>query len=192
MSCPDWSLLTLARDEDEAAWDEALLHFDTCELCRKQAIEAEPTLLFRGMTSPRADLLGTGEIASIKSAVATMRRTQSYQEQRKSSWWSSSSLRVASLAALLLSAGLLEGVGLTSSIGSLPTAEAPSGKVLAWVPAEGEASALAEPASQPFSSIRSLEQIPLVEDVDPAYGSIIQVIDQDLSLLVVVPNSLGV
>lgn len=192
MSCPDWQLLSRTRDENEAAWNDALLHFDGCDRCRGQAIEAEPTLLFRGMSSPQADRLGsTDEIESIKSAVATMRRAETYREQRKSSRWSPSALRAASLAALLVSAGLLQGSGTSVQDGPVTLAESQGNGVLAWAPMS-ETDTLGEPASQSFSETRSLEQIPLVEDVDPAYGSIIQVIDQDISLLVVVPTSLDV
>ncbi len=192
MSCPDWYLLARNRDEDEAAWDEALRHLDDCELCRGLAIDAEPTLLFRGMSSPRADRFGSSdEIESIKSAVATMRRAESYREQRKSSWWSRSAVRAASLAALLVSAGLLQGVGTSIPESAATLAEAQGSEVLAWAPI-GETGSESELASPLFSEAQSLEQIPLVEDVDPAYGSIIQVIDQDISLLVVVPASLDV
>ena len=45
-------------------------------------------------------------------------------------------------------------------------------------------------AGQPVGG--ALDLIPLVEDVDPAYGSIIQVIDRDISLVLVIPDSLDV
>lgn len=191
MICPDWRLLARDRDEDEDAWEAALDHFDECTLCREPAIEVEPTLLFRGMSSPAGEGFGADDLAAIKSAVSTMRRAQSYQRPMRSIAWDSSTFRAAALGALLVSAGLLQGTGALKPEAATLRSGGPRGQILAWSPVPGD-SALAEPATVHFSDTRSLDQIPLIEDLDPAYGSIIQVIDQEISLLVVVPASLDV
>jgi len=77
VSCPDWSRLAAARTEEGAepeSWAEAVAHFDACSLCRKEALKADPLLVFRRM--PAADLTAAEErleVESMQQAVAAMR-----------------------------------------------------------------------------------------------------------------------
>lgn len=78
MSCPNWSALAAHRNVLESVepegWTEALAHFDSCSLCRRQALAADPTLVFRRMPvvepSPVQEM---DEVAAVRQAVAAMR-----------------------------------------------------------------------------------------------------------------------
>jgi hypothetical protein len=79
-ACPDWRALAAARDAGlgrdaaaEAAWDEALVHLDGCGACRRGALAADPTLLFRAL--PRVEVAAS-EAAAMRQAVASMRRAR--------------------------------------------------------------------------------------------------------------------
>lgn len=89
MSCPNWSALAAHRNDPRAVepegWTEALAHFDSCGLCRRQALAADPTLVFRRMPvvepSPAQEL---DEVAAVRQAVAAM-RTASRLDSRPAS-----------------------------------------------------------------------------------------------------------
>jgi hypothetical protein len=76
-ACPDWTALVAGRDtageRGEAAWRQALVHLDACPGCRRSALAAEPTLLFRAL--PRVEVAGS-EAAAMRDAVASMRRAR--------------------------------------------------------------------------------------------------------------------
>ena len=72
--CPDWRTLSRHRVEPDGVeplgWPQALEHFDRCPLCRKEAIAADPTLLFRRLAAP-APLSTLGSHASPASSAAS-------------------------------------------------------------------------------------------------------------------------
>jgi hypothetical protein len=77
LCCPDWSRLAAARSDEGAepeGWAEAVSHFDSCALCRKEALKADPLLVFRRMPAveitPAEEHL---EVESMQQAVAAMR-----------------------------------------------------------------------------------------------------------------------
>ena len=79
-TCPDWLALAAAREAGlgrdeaaEAAWSEAVAHLDGCPGCRRPALAADPTLLFR--TLPRVEVPAS-EAAAMRQAVASMRRAR--------------------------------------------------------------------------------------------------------------------
>ncbi|MCP4659203.1 MAG: hypothetical protein GY856_27655 [bacterium] len=180
MSCPDWRTLTTARrDADPEAWQSALAHFDDCSLCRRDALTAEPTLLFRRLPTLEA---GADQIADMQRAVATMRRARSMEEPRgrapyrqpplgEPSTW----LRAAALAAVLLGAALLRGTGPATTDRVEHAALGPGAVSTESLSAVNTAPASFDPA-----------RLPLVEDVDPSYGSVIQVMDDDFAIVMVV------
>ncbi len=178
MSCPDWQDLVRQRDEqqdDGPEWHAALGHLDDCPACQKAAPAAEPTLLFRRLPAPEA---GRHEIEAMKQAVAGMRRGQTlehggvHRARRLPVSWA----RAAALAAVLLGSLLLRGAG-TVSDESAPLAGLPAAAVL-------DTAAVANDVD--------LRQLPLIETADPTYGSIIQVVDDDISLVLVVPGEIDV
>ena len=79
MSCPDWRRLDpAARGEaspQAARWEEALRHLDAgCPLCRRAALAADPTLVFRLLPAPELTPAEEGEeVAAARQAVAAMR-----------------------------------------------------------------------------------------------------------------------
>lgn len=76
-TCPDWAALVASReaggDRAEAEWRQALSHLDACDGCRRPALSADPTLLFRSL--PRVEVAAL-EAAAMRQAVASMRRAR--------------------------------------------------------------------------------------------------------------------
>jgi len=80
MSCPDWRSLDRLDRLDrntgaQAGWTEAVAHFDAgCPLCRRAALAAEPTLVFRRLGSAEmSPSQEAAEVDSVRQAVAAMR-----------------------------------------------------------------------------------------------------------------------
>ncbi len=80
-SCPDWTSLAAHRRDRDAAepegWSEALTHFDGCKVCRRQALAADPTLVFRRLSVVPASVMSPAEerseVEAVRAAVAGMR-----------------------------------------------------------------------------------------------------------------------
>ncbi len=80
MTCPDWTALAAWRDDpragEPAEWQDALAHFDRgCAGCRRAALSADPTLVFRRLAvvpaaSPAQE---ASDVESMRRAVAAMR-----------------------------------------------------------------------------------------------------------------------
>lgn len=167
MSCPDWKSLESRRDHQPEAWEQALEHADGCEPCRIAALAAEPTRLFRRLPALEVE---ADEVAAMKRAVASMRRAEAVQ--RASRPWASAWMRAAAVAALITAAVLMQGLpGIEPDI--VDTVDA------------------VETATR-IQTQGALEQMPLVEYVDPSHGSLIQMVDDDFSLVVVLPSRLDV
>lgn len=170
MSCPDWRSLTRRRDDEPEAWGQALVHLDGCTRCRPEALAAEPTLVFRRLPAATVD---RAEIAGMKQAVAALRRNSRPSRgqalrglaARRHVW-----LQAAAVATLVVAAALITGA---ADRGPMPTGVATP--TVTYGPA-------ATPAS--FAAV---EQMPLVEAVDPAFGEVIEVADEDVSLVLVLP-----
>lgn len=121
MSCPDWISLTAHRQErngsEPAGWNEALAHFDGCNLCRRQALAADPTLVFRRLAAVPAVTMTAAEeraeVDSVRVAVAAMRaasRLDSLEAGPRTSslgkrWSMGAVAAVLALAALALPSG---------------------------------------------------------------------------------------
>jgi hypothetical protein len=79
VSCPDWRRLDpAARDgasPQAERWAAALRHLDAgCSLCRREALAADPTLVFRRLPAPEVTpALESEEVAGARLAVAAMR-----------------------------------------------------------------------------------------------------------------------
>lgn len=168
MSCPDWHALVERRATDpngEREWRSALCHLDECSACQAEALAHEPTLMFRRLPSLEA---GRDEIEAMKQAVASMRRGQVIENRRNST--SRPLLQAAAVAAVLLGALLLRGTG------------TPSAEIVPVVAG----------AQTQSAGALDLQRMPLIETADPNYGSIIQVVDDDISVVLVVPQKLDV
>jgi hypothetical protein len=107
MSCPDWRALSPDSRETEA-WTEALSHFDGgCSQCRRDALKADPTLVFRSLRSAPAstgstsmDSASMGSIDAMCQAVAAMRAASRVDSAVHRTSWK----RWAVAAALVLAA----------------------------------------------------------------------------------------
>lgn len=114
MSCPNWTSLAAHRhgaDSEPEGWSEALAHFDGCQLCRKQAIKADPTLVFRRLPPVSSAAMTAAqeqaEVESVRQAVAAMRaasRLDSREGRRSTSsgWKRWAAAAVLALAALAM------------------------------------------------------------------------------------------
>ena len=91
MSCPDWRSLAPASP----SWEEAVSHFDGgCRVCRRDALKAEPTLVFRQLQgvgpaamSPSQE---ASEVDAVRQAVAAMRtasRVDSIEHRSRRAGW---------------------------------------------------------------------------------------------------------
>ncbi len=101
MSCPDWTALAVRRDD---GWAAAVEHFDGCTLCRREALAADPLLVFRRL--PAADLSPAeeqAEIEGVRQAVAAMRKAERLEGRwsgaRWRRWAAAAALAVAALTA---------------------------------------------------------------------------------------------
>jgi hypothetical protein len=174
-SCPDWRSLVARREREPEAWERALAHLDDCHRCGEEALAAEPTLLFRRLPRPA---VGNADVESMKRAVANLRRTEPLQHPPRRP--PATALRAAAVAALLLAAGLLRG---SAPIGT-PIDGAAGGTAVA---STAPSAPIPAPKAADARTELSLEQMPLVELADPAAGSMIQVVDDEISVVVLMP-----
>jgi hypothetical protein len=80
MSCPDWRSLARLRspihEEDPAGWDDAVTHFENgCPSCRREALVAEPMLVFRRLREA-LEISAAHEVSEVdaaRHAVAALR-----------------------------------------------------------------------------------------------------------------------
>lgn len=159
MSCPDWNALGPRAAEDSPAWRVALEHFDGCAQCREAALAAEPTLLFRRLPAVSVE---ASEVEAMKAAVRNLRRAEALEHppRRVPMRW----LRAAALAVLALGASLFLREGGPMERSSPPAVAA---------------------ANANSARVLDLSHLPLIEDVDASLGSVIQVVDDDLAVVVV-------
>ncbi len=177
MTCPDWLSLRDRRDAEPEAWDRALAHFDGCRECRGAALDSEPTLLLRKMPTVQVD---SNEVAAMQRAVAGMRRQAAAAPPRRPPIWLAATAAAAALVAAVLAA---------VTLGVIPNLGGP-GETLPAV-ADARPAAVYSTAVAALGATPALEQVPLVEDVDPAFGQVIQVFDDQISLVLVLPPQPG-
>ncbi|MFL6237732.1 MAG: hypothetical protein ACJ76N_31740 [Thermoanaerobaculia bacterium] len=105
MSCPDWQGLVAAREGAEAepaGWAEAMAHLDACPRCRREALAADPLLVFRRLPvleMPEGD--ERAEAESMRQAVAAMRTARRLEPRQHAGWrrWAAAAvLAIASLS----------------------------------------------------------------------------------------------
>ena len=196
-NCPDWRALAARRDLDETGerlWDAALEHFDACSRCREAACEAEPTLIFRRLPAPRVE---AAEIDAVRQAVHAMRRGRALEDTpheppaRRSRPRRSRPRRSVALAAALVAA--LGGALLLQGGAGAP--EAPS--TLAMNAPTMNAPTMNAPTMNapttyaPAAALTGLdlEGLPLVEDLDPAHGTLIELHGDEVSIVMVVADN---
>jgi hypothetical protein len=108
VSCPNWTALAAHRQErwgvEPDGWQAALEHFDACQACRREALAADPTLLFRRLPEiARTPADEEAEVQSMRQAVAAMRSASRIEaSQRSFAWRRWAAAAVLALAALTL------------------------------------------------------------------------------------------
>jgi hypothetical protein len=92
MGCPDWSVLAARRQRNVAGeyaeWTAAVEHFDACTLCRRDAVAADPLLVFRRL--PGVEMTPaeeSSEVAAMRQAVAAMRTGKRLEARRSFAGW---------------------------------------------------------------------------------------------------------
>lgn len=111
MSCPDWTGLVALRERaahaadtaEPAGWTEALTHLDACPRCRREAMAADPLLVFRRLpVTEMPEAVEQAEAESMRQAVAAMRTAKRLESRRSFAGWrrwaAAAVLTVASLA----------------------------------------------------------------------------------------------
>ena len=88
MSCPDWTRLVALRegaDAEPAGWAEAMAHLDACPRCRREAVAADPLLVFRRLPAVEHD--ERAEAESMCQAVAAMRTARRLDAHQRFAGW---------------------------------------------------------------------------------------------------------
>lgn len=191
MSCPDWQTLAAWRDDPQAdepaEWREALAHLDRgCARCRRAAIAADPTLVFRRLAVVAAAAPATGpaqeasEAEAMRRAVAAMRAASRVEasERRASSWSWKRWGTAAALAVLALSMP-----GDDARLRREPAGTAPLAVALpAAMFAEGPGTALAAPG----------DDLPTLEGVNRPGARVYHMDGEGMSVVMIVDETLDV
>ena len=173
MTCPDWRRLAAARDaspDDPQGWEEALVHLESCAPCRRAAVEADPTLIFRRLP---ALAVGADEVEAMRLRVSALRGARAVAGPagrllpRRLAWQP-----VAAAAALVVT--------------MLAGDHAPGG-----APGAGSARAAAFRAMPPELGAELAAQ-PLLEELDQPYDHVVQWNAEDVSVVLVVDERLDV
>ncbi len=185
-ACPDWRQLAAARDAspgEPAGWNEALRHLDDCPACRRAAVEADPLLAFRRLPAPA---LAADEVEAMRLRVAALR----------------GAARVAppAPAATPLRAAALGLAPPLRTLRALPLRQlAAAVLVLAAVLAGGNR-AQHQPAATRAAAVVSagarldaaLASEPVLDELDQPFDHVVQWNGDDLSVVLVVDERLGV
>lgn len=180
-ACPDWRRLAAHRldpraDEPEG-WSEALAHLDGCAACRGEALRADPTLAFRRLRAlEMAPVHVDAEADRMRQAVAAMRVASRLDRHpsRERSW------RRWAAAAVLAGASLVFGT-------QGGVSEAPARSVL-----QGPIQGMARPSGAVVPARLETSRPPLVEDVNRPEARVYQFDGEDLSVVLIVDETLDV
>ncbi len=179
MSCPDWRRLLLDRDralaeadfESSPDWRGAVDHLAGCGRCRAAAVELDPSMLFVAQPPLEVD---DDEIERIKTNVRTLRRAR--ETERTAGELRRRIGRAAAAAAIIALAFLLPQQSFrqpeTASTQLEPAAETSS-------PPAGRLTLVDGPA-------------PMIEPLDLPLARIYQLGEEDLSVIMVVDESIDV
>jgi hypothetical protein len=179
LSCPDWSRLTAARNAfdhnafdhkegtEPEGWAEAVAHFDTCSLCRKEALKADPLLVFRRM--PAAEITPAEErleVESMQQAVAAMRTARRLEARGRFAGW-----RRWAAAAVLAVVSL--GVGRDKEPRLEQAVQTPPAPVPVAVPAAQMLDGIDRPEARVYQW--DSDDMSTVMIIDPSYGESLDV-----------------
>jgi hypothetical protein len=176
-ACPDWTALVALHERadadglpEPAGWAAALDHLDGCPRCRRQAVAADPLLIFRRL--PGADLPAAEERAEAESmvqAVAAMRTAERLESRRRFAGWR----RWAAAAALAL-------------------ASLSVGRDKAPLPAAPPVVSLPETASPAVNGANGANGAATLERLDSSDARVYQLNGKDLSVFMIVDHKIDV
>jgi hypothetical protein len=180
----DWSALTAHRRDPQAAepagWAAALEHLDACPGCRRAALAADPTLLFRRLAAPEPGLGGDADVALMRQGVAALRAagrvapemtSAAGLERRRAGGTWKRWVAAAALALAAFSAGRDQAPERTAA-------------VVDGVSGAGRPAAAVQPAR--------LQLMPLVEGLDRPNARVYQMQEEDLSVAMIVDEGLEI
>lgn len=195
MTCPDWTLLAAhrladapeaAEPADAAAWGEALDHLDACPECRRRAVAADPTLVFRSLPAWEPE---PAEVDAMRAGVAALRRAhrvapgperplEARTPSRRAGLRQRTGWRVAAAA------------GLASALLSV----APIVERLPGDPAGSAATAgrLSAGAGVPIAAFLDDPSLPAVDDIENPMASVYHIDDEEVGVVMVVDAGLDV
>lgn len=191
VSCPDWKTLAAWRDDPSAAepagWSDALAHFDRgCQDCRRTALAADPTLIFRRLVAvpEPAPAQEASDVDSMRRAVAAMRaasRVEAVERKgRTLSWKRWAVAAVLAMAALTLPAGEAR-----HPLDRLAPKTALTGGLLGNLLGDPRGAALAVPASMG-------DDLPTVDGVNRPGARVYHMDGEGLAVVMIVDESLDV
>ena len=156
MSCPDWSGLAALRrqdpqaDAEPAGWAAAVAHFDACPRCRREALLADPLLVFRRLPATELDEAAErSEVESMRQAVTAMRTARRLESRRRFTGWR----RWAAAAVLALASLSASSVGRDRPALVPMEPLAPSPAPLALAPAAGHGQETLEGLNRPAARV---------------------------------------
>ncbi len=190
-TCPDWRQLAAARDaspDEPAGWDEALRHLDDCPACRRAAVEADPLLAFRRLPAPT---FAADEVESMRLRVAALRGAA-----RVAPPGAAPAPGLRGAASRLLTRPLRP----LRPLRALPLRElAAAVLVLAAVLAGGNGARHQSSASKAVAVVpagapldAALASEPVLDELDQPFDHVVQWNGDDLSVVLVVDERLGV
>lgn len=175
MNCSDGRQLMGRLREDGRLDDDQrrdlVEHFSDCPDCRRDGLAADPTLLFLG-ASPLE--LERSEVASIRRTVRAMQRARDLDAAGSRSW--THVLRAAAAAILLTALLLLPGGQKRLAVPS-PEPDTLSGGPL-------------HAGGEDLAPVSVWESPSLIENLDRPEARIYQLTEQDLSIVMIVDESL--
>jgi hypothetical protein len=179
LSCPDWTALVALRERDDAepaGWAAALTHLDACPRCRREAMAADPLLVFRRLpVTEMPEAVEQAEAESMRQAVAAMRTAKRLESRRSFAGW-----RRWAAAAVLTVASLTMG---DRAPAELNRAVAESAAPVAA--SEAMAAAAAPAAPSPAATA-------VLERLDGSDARVYQVDGKDLTAFMIVGDKVDV
>jgi len=125
VSCPDWSGVAARREAEPSGWAAAVAHYDGCSLCRREALAADPLLVFRRLpVEEMTPAEEQAEVDAVRQAVTAMRTAGRLEVRRRFAGWRRWAAAVV-LAAAALSVGRDKARNLETLV-MAPVSEAPA------------------------------------------------------------------
>ncbi|HEX6199639.1 MAG TPA: hypothetical protein VF150_05190 [Thermoanaerobaculia bacterium] len=194
MTCPDWTLLAAhrladspvaAEPEDAGAWAEALGHLDRCPECRRRAVAADPSLVFRSLPAWEPDAT---EVDAMRAGVATLRRAHRVTPRPEGALQAKAAAPRGTVARERTGWRLAAAAGLVATLlWAAPAAERLSSGRSAPVPGPARFA-----AGVPLAAFLDDPSLPAVDDIENPTASVYHFDDDEVAVVMVVDAGLDV